>query len=136
MWLSGHWAWRAERNDYEWQPGRWQRLEVGHRAWVPGHWVQEPRGWRYIEGRFEPVVYVARQPPPPREREEVVVARPGPEHVWIKGYWDYRNGDFDWGCGPPGAARAWVPRLGGIRAGSTKRAAGSWSRVTRKCETI
>ena len=74
--------------------------------------MQEQRGWRYVEGRFEPVVYVARQPPPPRDREEVVVARPGPEHVWIKGYWGFRNGDFEWIPGhwarPEPGFHAWV----------------------------
>src|SRR5215467_8720568 len=72
VWVRGHWAWRANRNDNEWVPGHWQRVELGQRTWVPGHWVHEQRGWYFEEGRFEPVVYVGRQPPP--LREEVVVA--------------------------------------------------------------
>ncbi len=112
VWLSGHWAWRAERNDYEWQPGRWQRLEVDIARGCRATGCKSRADGGDIEGRFEPVVYVARQPPPPREREDVVVARPGPEHVWIKGYWDYRNGDFDWVAGhwarPEPGFHAWV----------------------------
>ena len=110
IWVKGHWVWRANRDDYEWMPGHWQRLEPGQGTWVPGHWVHEQRGWYFVEGRFEPVVYVARRPPP--VREEVVVVRPGAEHVWIKGYWGLRNGEFEWNPGrwarPEPGFHAWV----------------------------
>jgi hypothetical protein len=94
VWVKGHWVWRANRSDYEWSPGHWQRLEPGNSAWVAGHWVHESHGWYFVEGHFEPVVYVARRPPV--VREEVVLARPSAEHVWIKGYWGLRNGEFEW----------------------------------------
>jgi hypothetical protein len=41
--------------------------------------------------RSEPVA-VYQEPPPPQA--EVVTARPG--HVWIRGRWDWRNGNWVW----------------------------------------
>jgi hypothetical protein len=109
IWIKGHWVWAANRRDYEWSPGHWQRLELGER-WAPGHWVREQRGWYFVEGRVEPVAFVARRPP--AVREEVVIARPSPEHVWIKGYWAPRNGEFEWVGGrwarPEPGFRTWV----------------------------
>ncbi len=52
-------------------------------------------------------------PPPPRE--EVIVARPYPEAVWIPGYyrWDGRHRDYVWVEGrwgrPPHPHDEWVP---------------------------
>jgi WXXGXW repeat (2 copies) len=109
IWVQGHWVWLANRREYEWSPGHWRRLEPGER-WVAGHWVHEQRGWYFVEGRVEPVVYVARRPP--AVRDEVIVARPSPEHVWIKGYWGSRNGEFEWIAGhwarPEPGFHAWV----------------------------
>jgi hypothetical protein len=50
VWIRGHWAWR--RNDYEWVPGRWTRIERGYHEWVPGHWDHDRYGWYYIEGHW------------------------------------------------------------------------------------
>lgn len=109
VWVQGHWVWAANRHNYEWSPGHWQRLEMGER-WVPGHWVREQRGWYFVEGRVEPPVFIARRPPP--AREEVIVARPSPEHLWIKGHWGLRNGEFEWIGGrwvrPEPGFHAWV----------------------------
>lgn len=109
VWVNGHWVWIANRRDYEWSPGHWQRVEPGEH-WVAGHWVHEPHGWYFVEGRAEPVVYVARRPP--AVREEIVVARPSPEHVWIKGYWTLRAGEYEWIAGrwarPEPGFHSWV----------------------------
>lgn len=53
--------------------------------------------------------------PPPVVHEEVVVARPGPEYVWIGGYWDWEvsRRSYVWREGrwerPPHARAVWVP---------------------------
>ncbi len=55
-------------------------------------------------------VYVVRRPPP--DRVEVIDAGPGPEYVYVRGYWRY-DGDYVW---VPGRwvqldrrYRQWVP---------------------------
>jgi hypothetical protein len=108
VWLKGHWVWR--RDDYEWIPGRWARLEPGFREWVPGRWEHEQRGWLYVEGHWAEVVYATRQPPP--VRVEVMTRAPGPEHVWVVGHWDWRRDDFEWVPGhwvrPEPGFHSWV----------------------------
>jgi hypothetical protein len=55
--------------------------------------------------------------PPPALQEEVVVVRPGPDYVWIGGYWDWDVGvrHYAWRPGrwdrPPHAHAVWeAPR--------------------------
>jgi len=51
---------------------------------------------------------------PPAPREEIVVERdrPSPEHVWIKGYWAWRDGHHVWVHGrwerPPHRHAVWI----------------------------
>ncbi|HWA01876.1 MAG TPA: hypothetical protein VG841_16330 [Caulobacterales bacterium] len=42
------------------------------------------------------LIVVHRAPPP--LRHEIVVARPGPAHLWYwqPGFWRWRHDDFDW----------------------------------------
>jgi hypothetical protein len=54
--------------------------------------------------------------PPPPLRHEVVVVRPGPDHVWVGGVWEWRNNDYVWVPGrwarPPHRGAVWVaPRF-------------------------
>jgi hypothetical protein len=54
--------------------------------------------------------------PPPPLRHEVVVVRPGPGHVWVGGFWEWRNHDYVWVPGrwarPPHRGAVWVaPRF-------------------------
>jgi hypothetical protein len=39
------------------------------------------------------VVYVQRRPP--IDYVEIVVAPPGPGHIWVRGYWSWRTGNFE-----------------------------------------
>jgi hypothetical protein len=49
---------------------------------------------------------------PPMAQQEVVLARPSPEHVWIAGYWTWRDNQYEWMAGhwelPPRSDAAWV----------------------------
>ena len=53
--------------------------------------------------------------PPPALQEEVVLAQPGPEYVWIGGFWDWDVGrrTYAWRGGhwdrPPHPRAVWVP---------------------------
>ena len=50
-------------------------------------------------------------PPPPRR--EVIVARPGPRHVWVPGNYRWDGRRYAWGNGhwtlPPRGRNYWVP---------------------------
>ena len=48
----------------------------------------------------QPEVYVEAIPPLPPPRNEVVVVRPSPAHVWVAGHWAWRA---------PNRAYAWIP---------------------------
>ena len=40
------------------------------------------------------VMYIQRRPP--AARVEVIPASPGPDFLWIGGYWGYHGADFEW----------------------------------------
>jgi hypothetical protein len=49
---------------------------------------------------------------PPALRQEVVLAQPSPQHVWIPGYWTWRDNEYQWMAGhwelPPSSGSVWV----------------------------
>ena len=51
-------------------------------------------------------------PPPPRHEVIVERSRPGPDYVWINGYWGNNRGRQEWVAGhwarPPHARAVWV----------------------------
>jgi len=51
-------------------------------------------------------------PPPPRHEVMVERERPGPDYVWIGGYWDGAPGHYVWAAGhwdrPPHGHGHWV----------------------------
>ena len=70
----------------------------------------------------------AAPPPPPRE---VIVASPGPEFVWIGGYWDGSPGHYRWVGGrwdrpPHGGARWESPRWERDHDGHYHKVGGGW----------
>ncbi len=50
---------------------------------------------------------------PPAAQQEVPTARPTSDHVWIPGYWSWRNERYEWTAGhweiPPRSGAVWVP---------------------------
>jgi hypothetical protein len=65
----------------------------------------------YARPRGFGMEYVVRQPPV--ERVEVVPASPGPQYVWVNGYWSWRRGGYEWVAGqwvvPARGYHEWVP---------------------------
>ena len=53
VWEPGHWRWMPGRQDYDWVTGTYLQAPREHAAWVPGHWRQDPRGWVWVEGRWD-----------------------------------------------------------------------------------
>ena len=50
---------------------------------------------------------------PPAAQQEIPTARPTRDHVWVSGYWTWRNSRYEWVAGhwevPPTASSVWVP---------------------------
>ena len=50
---------------------------------------------------------------PPMPPSEVVIVQPGPEYVWVPGYYGYSNGNYVWVQGqwhvPPSGYHTWHP---------------------------
>jgi hypothetical protein len=55
---------------------------------VPSHEVM-------MEGSISGEVYVREEPPPPRE-EVIVGIAPGPDYVWVGGYWCWQRSHWYW----------------------------------------
>ncbi len=49
---------------------------------------------------------------PPAMQQEVVLAQPSSQHVWVAGYWTWRNERYEWMAGhwelPPNSGSVWV----------------------------
>ena len=49
---------------------------------------------------------------PPAAQSEGVLAQPGPDYVWVPGYWTWRDSRYEWMAGhweiPPHASAVWV----------------------------
>ena len=67
---------------------------------------------------------------PPLAPREVVVARPGPRHVWIPGYYRWYGSRYYWTSGywtmPPRPRAVWVPGYWTPRHGGHVWIAGYW----------
>lgn len=50
---------------------------------------------------------------PPAAQQEVPSTRPSADHVWVAGYWSWRNNQYTWIPGrwdvPPRSGAVWVP---------------------------
>ena len=57
-------------------------------------------------------IIVTQAPPAPQPVAEVAVARPSSQHVWVDGYYTWRNNRYEWMAGhwevPPRAGAVWV----------------------------
>jgi len=149
VWVSGYWAWRAGR--HVWVGGHWATPPRTGVVWVGPRW--ETRGGRhvFVDGYWRDVVVVAPPavPPqvvvsgspvpgvevsvvlaPPPPRREVPYARPGPDYVWINGYWAWRGGRHVWIAGyyarPPRGHRVWIEPRWERRGGNYIFIEGRW----------
>lgn len=69
---------------------------------------------------------------PPAVQQEVVVARPSSAHVWVPGYWTWRNNRYEWMSGhweiPPRTDAMWVaPRTERLSDGTYRFYEGFWN---------
>jgi hypothetical protein len=76
-------------------------------------------------------VNVVVDAPPPPPRAEVIVASPGPDYIWVNGYWGGEPGHYVWIAGhwdrPPHAHMRWVaPHWDRDHDGHYHMARGEW----------
>ena len=121
IWVHGHYSWRGQ---WVWIPGAWVMPPQPGVTWVDGayegqNWVEGH--WVMAEAPPPPpapgpaptgeVVYTDDAPPPPMT-ETVVGVAPGPDYVWIGGYWGWDHGHRAWVRGrwdhPPRHGAVWV----------------------------
>lgn len=143
-WMNGQWAWIRgawvvpPQPGYYWVAGSWDP----NRNWIEGHWeiaqapppppppqyapqYAPPPAPEYAPG---PEVVVADAPPPPIV--EVIGVRPSPNHVWIRGYWDWDGHRRFWHGGrwelPPHGHGNWIEPRWEHRGGSYVYVRGYW----------
>lgn len=138
VWLPAHYSWAGDH--WAWMAGAWVLPPRPDARWVDGNWNAQTQQW--IEGHWElpatpaatvvvpttpaPTVVVpppgtpavamteivVADPPPPPLEVDVRTVAPGPDYIWITGYWGWENGRREWFRGhwerPPHGYRVWV----------------------------
>ena len=68
---------------------------------------------------------------PPALQQEVVLAQPTPQHVWLAGYWTWRNERYEWMAGhwelPPSSGSVWTAPRWEQQGNAYRFYEGSWS---------
>ena len=68
---------------------------------------------------------------PPALQQEVVLAQPTPQHVWLAGYWTWRNERYEWMAGhwelPPNSGSVWSAPRWEQQGNAYRFYEGSWS---------
>jgi hypothetical protein len=68
---------------------------------------------------------------PPALQPEIVLARPSPRHVWLAGYWTWRDERYEWMAGhwqlPPGSRSNWVAPRWESQGNAYKFTEGYWN---------
>ena len=90
VWVAGHWEW--DDGQYEWVPGKLVPRPRNKR-WQEGRWEQRNNEWTWTAGVFVDAPKEQGAPPPPPAED------PGRErkgYLWVKGHWEWRDGDYEW----------------------------------------
>lgn len=137
VWIPGHWRWG--QGSYVWVAGRWEIPPVPYASWMAPQWVQQGAGYVLREGFWQQnppppqapaTTEIAALQPPPPPRSEAIPEQPSPAHVWLPGYWDFRDNQFVWVGGrwevPPRANLTYVPAHWESRGDRYVLVAGYW----------
>lgn len=125
VWIRGYWAWRG--GHHVWVGGRWELPPHPGYVWVEPRWESRGNGYFFVAGNWRagavvaaPVApgvdvrvnFIAQAPPPIRHEVVVERTRPSHDHVWIEGYWVWREGHHVWITGhwerPPHPHMVWI----------------------------
>src|SRR5207253_212438 len=113
-----------------WVAGRWEAERPG-KKFRDDRWERKGDEWVFIKGDWEdgPAAPVSQYPTsaPPPPRNETFTNRPGQR--WIPGFWDWKNGKYEWVAGRyeadrPGAQ--WRPRKWEQKNGRWEFVEGGW----------
>jgi len=78
---------------------------------VPGVIVGNPARVTYATATPGVNTFIVTEAPPALQ-QEVVLAQPSANDVWIAGYWSWRNSRYEWMAGhwelPPNLSSVWV----------------------------
>lgn len=74
--------------------------------------VQTPSGVATVQAPVGASSVIVMQAPPAAQ-QEVPTVRPSASHVWVPGYWTWRNNQYQWMAGrwdvPPRTSGVWIP---------------------------
>lgn len=75
--------------------------------------------------------YVVLQAPPAPQAPQAIPSRPSAQHVWIDGFWTWRNSRYEWMAGhwevPPYSGAKWINPRVEPEAGSFRFYEGRWN---------
>jgi len=91
-WVAGYWKW--DDGSYDWVPGHLEARKKGQR-YRPGKWDQTGGKWTWNAGSWGEGPKEPDAPPPPIVEE----VKPKAGFIWVKGYYEFKDGDFEWVAG-------------------------------------
>lgn len=75
--------------------------------------------------------YVVLQAPPAPQAPQAIPTQPSSSHVWIDGYWTWRNNRYEWMAGhwevPPFSGAKWVAPRSESQSGAIRFYEGHWN---------
>ncbi|HWB48709.1 MAG TPA: hypothetical protein VG651_06335 [Stellaceae bacterium] len=52
VWIPGHYDWDPSRGNYVYTEGQYVEAPRENAQWIPGHWVETPTSWIWIDGTW------------------------------------------------------------------------------------
>ncbi len=104
VWVGGYWGWDDDRQDFLWVSGCW-RIKPAEKEWVAGYWRQTGDEFQWVPGfwnatprdnRPPEVTYYPEPPAPPNVAPGVA---PGPDMIYVPGYWMWNGDRYAWRAG-------------------------------------
>jgi hypothetical protein len=90
VWVAGDWEWK--RGKWQWTNGHWEKEHKG-KKWRRHRWEKQGDHYVRVDGGWDDAPLYPTAAPPAPQAETV---RPKRGHVWVKGRWDWQNGDWAW----------------------------------------
>jgi hypothetical protein len=93
VFVRGSWDWR--NGDWQWTPGHWEKQRRGNR-WREAKWENRNGSWFHVDGGWEAAAEFPTMAPPELQVENV---RPRRGFVYVRGNWQWDNGQYVWQAG-------------------------------------
>jgi hypothetical protein len=107
VFIQGRWEWKGGK--WAWSPGRYE-AERPNQSWNPGRWSRQGARWVWVDGEWTTSVtvttgggttvtvdddYPDTEPPAPKAERQPYK----PNHVWVKGHWEWKGRQWVWVAG-------------------------------------